>query len=75
MHAGQEVDLVLLTRGEAAVAEPVESGIACQTDVQLHVHRIVGRPLPGDANRWETIARAQRSCVRRTRALADVPGR
>lgn len=63
MYAGQEVDLVLLTRGEAAVAEPVESGIACQTDVQLHVHRIVGRPLPGDANRWETIARARNAAV------------
>ncbi|MHB8973097.1 MAG: glycosyltransferase family A protein [Pirellulaceae bacterium] len=63
MDTHEEVDLVLLTRGDADIPEAVETGIAQQIGIELHVHRIVGRPLPGDANRWQTIARARNAAL------------
>ncbi|MHB8863667.1 MAG: glycosyltransferase family 2 protein [Pirellulaceae bacterium] len=63
MDADREVDLVLLTRDGAVIPEAVENGIARQTGIQLHVYRIVGRSLPGDANRWQTIVRARNEAV------------
>jgi hypothetical protein len=54
-----DIDLVILSRDESALASDVQSGIAAQTDARLTIHRVTGRARPEDANRWQTIARAR----------------
>jgi hypothetical protein len=58
------VDLVLLSRDMTAPRSDVWQGVASQTGVGLRVHRVTGPPRPGDANRWETIARARNAAKR-----------
>jgi hypothetical protein len=54
-----EIDLLLLSRDLSPPRRDVWNGIATQEGVTLRVHRVTGPPRPGDANRWETIARAR----------------
>ena len=54
-----QVDLILLSRDLSLPRLDVWQAIQSQADVRLTVHRVTGPALPGDANRWETIARAR----------------
>jgi hypothetical protein len=54
-----DVDLLFLSRDLSPPRPDVRRGIEIQQGVRLRVHRVVGTPRPGDANRWETIARAR----------------
>jgi Glycosyl transferase family 2 len=54
-----DVDLVLLSRDLGPPRDDVRRGIESQAGVRLRVHRVTGQALPGDPNRWETIARAR----------------
>jgi len=53
-----DADLVLIGRSATPPGEVV-AAVEAQVGVRLTVHRVVGVPRPGDANRWETIARAR----------------
>ncbi|MGO9914875.1 MAG: glycosyltransferase family 2 protein [Isosphaeraceae bacterium] len=54
-----DVDVVMLSRDLAPLRGDVLAGINIQSGVRLVVHRVVGKRLPGDITRWETIARAR----------------
>lgn len=54
-----EIDLFVLSRDDSPLIRDVERGITAQQGVRLRVQRVFGRALPGDANRWQTIARAR----------------
>ena len=54
-----EVDLVVLTRTSELLHRDVERGISSQHDVQIMLHRVVGRARSYDRCRWETISRAR----------------
>lgn len=54
-----DVDVIVLSRDESPLAAEVEQALAAQRGVRLHGHRIIGEPKPGDANRWQYIARAR----------------
>ncbi len=54
-----EIDLFVLSRDDSPLTPEVERGIAAQQGVRLRVQRVLGRALPGDVNRWQTIARAR----------------
>jgi hypothetical protein len=53
------VDIVVLSRDELPLRPQVERGIASQTGVIIHRHRIIGRRIEADTCRWDTIARAR----------------
>ena len=53
------VDLILLSRDLTPPRPDVWGGIQSQRGVVLSAHRLTGTPRPGDANRWQTIARAR----------------
>jgi hypothetical protein len=54
-----EVDLILLSRDLSPPRRDVWAGVQSQGEVVKCVHRVVGRRLPTDPNRYETIARAR----------------
>jgi hypothetical protein len=54
-----DVDVVILSRGDGPLAEEVEKGLASQTSVRLHVHRVRGDVRPDDPCRWESIVRGR----------------
>jgi hypothetical protein len=60
-HGLQEsrVDLVVLTRDDAPLHPDVERGIEVQTGVRVIVHRVIGKPLPGESCRLPAIVRAR----------------
>ena len=60
-----DVDLVLLSRDLGPPRDDVRRAIDAQAGVRLRVHRVAGPARPGDANRWETIARARNEAKRR----------
>jgi hypothetical protein len=55
------VDVIVLTRDGGPPPEPVRAAIAGQSSGSLSValHVVAGTPRPGDASRFETIARAR----------------
>jgi hypothetical protein len=53
------VDVVILSRDLSPLSAEVQRGLDRQQGVRLNVHRVVGAPQAGDANRWQTIARAR----------------
>ena len=53
------VDVIFLSRDRSPPRGDVWRGIESQRGVEVRLHRVVGTPRPGDANRWETIARAR----------------
>jgi hypothetical protein len=59
MAAEIDVDVVILSRDDAPLSAEVRRGLDGQTGLRLTPHRVVGTPLPSDACRWETIARAR----------------
>ena len=59
------VDVVVLSRDSGPLSPQVQRGLAQQRGIRIHLHRIVGAPQPGDANRWQTIARARNLGKRR----------
>jgi hypothetical protein len=54
-----QIDIILLSRHDDALHPEVEDGLRSQCGVDLVLHRIVGKPLPSDEGRYETIARAR----------------
>jgi hypothetical protein len=68
VHAGPEVDLIVLSRDAAPLPSEVQKGIDSQVGVRLVVHRVTGEPRSGDSGRWETIARARNAGKRLGRA-------
>jgi hypothetical protein len=64
----RDVDVIVLSRDESRLPLEVRRGLDRQPGVRLTVHRVVGTPLPSDANRWETIARARNAGKRLGRA-------
>jgi hypothetical protein len=64
-----EVDLILLSRDLSPPRDDVWRGIQIQDGVDLRIHRALGTPEAGDANRYETIARARN----RARTLGTSP--
>ena len=60
-----DVDLVLLSRDLGPTRDDVRRAIEAQVGVRLLGHRVAGPARPGDANRWETIARARNEAKRR----------
>ena len=60
-----DVDLVLLSRDLGPPRDDVRRAIEAQVGVRPIVHRVAGEARPGDANRWETIARARNEAKRR----------
>lgn len=59
------VDLIVLSRDDGPLPFAVQCGIEAQPGVQLYVHRVIGRPAPGDRHRRQTIARARNAGQRR----------
>src|SRR6516164_3218992 len=59
MFAESDVDVVILSRDESPLPTEVQAGLGAQMGVRLISHRVVGTPLPSDACRWATIARAR----------------
>ena len=55
----ESIDLVILTRDDSEIRSEVLDGIHQQRGVNIVVHRVIGTPDPGDASRWQTIARAR----------------
>ena len=53
------VDVVVLMRDDRPLPAPVLHGLRRQQGVQVVLHRVIGTRLPGDASRWQTIARAR----------------
>jgi hypothetical protein len=68
VDADREVDVVVLSRDDSPLPAEARRGLERQAGVRLTVHRVVGTPLPSDANRWETIARARNAGKRLGRA-------
>lgn len=64
------VDLAVLTRDELPLSQSVSAALREQRGVKLRIHRIIGKPQAGDANRVATIVRARNEAVR----CADRPG-
>jgi len=60
-----KVDLVVLTRTSELLHREVERGIRSQHEVQILLHRVVGRAQSYDGCRWETISRARNEGKRR----------
>jgi hypothetical protein len=56
-----DVDVVILSGAEGTLATEVEQGLAIQTGVRLHVHRVFAPPRPDDPCRWESIVRGRNS--------------
>jgi hypothetical protein len=54
-----DVDLVILSRDLGPLREDVLRATEAQVGVRPILHRVAGEARPGDANRWETIARAR----------------
>lgn len=54
-----KVDLIVLARDAGPLHPEVRRGICLQREVQVTVHRVLGRRLPNDRCRWEAIARAR----------------
>ena len=54
-----EVDIVILSRDRGDLDPRVVRGLREQVNVHMRVHRVVGKRLPDDRHRWETIARAR----------------
>ena len=54
-----DIDVVVLSRTEANLARPVVDGILHQAGVRTRLHRVIGKRLPQDSCRLETIARAR----------------
>lgn len=59
-----EVDVVVLSREASPLDREVVEGLNSQRGVRVHLHRVIGSPLPGDKNRWETIVRARNAARR-----------
>ena len=59
MAAASDVDIVILSRDDSPLPAEVRAGLEAQRGVRLIVHRVIGTPLPSDACRWATIARAR----------------
>lgn len=55
------VDVILLSRDAGPLRPPVQAALRSQQGVRLTVHRVIGSPVPTDANRWQTIANARNS--------------
>jgi hypothetical protein len=68
VDADRDVDVIVLSREDCPLAAEVRRGLERQAGVRLTVHRVLGTPLPSDANRWETIARARNAGKRLGRA-------
>jgi hypothetical protein len=68
VNAASAVDVVVLSRDASPLSAEVRRGLDLQAGVRLRVHRVVGTPLPADAHRWETIARARNAGKRLGRA-------
>jgi hypothetical protein len=64
-HNESTVDLVVLSRDSSPLHPQVQQGIAAQKNVQVFVHRVIGKQLPGDENRWSVIARGRNEGKRR----------
>ncbi len=62
------VDLAVLTRDELPLSQSVSAALREQRGVKLRIHRIIGKPQAGDANRVATIVRARNEAVRRARS-------
>jgi hypothetical protein len=60
-----KVDLVVLSRTSELLHHEVERGISSQHDVQILVHRVLGRAQSNEGCRWETISRARNEGKRR----------
>ena len=54
-----DVDLVILSRDLGPLRDDVLRATEAQVGVRTILHRVAGEARPGDANRWETIARAR----------------
>jgi hypothetical protein len=68
VDADRDVDVLVLSREDSPLPAEVRRGLERQPGVRLTVHRVIGTPLPSDANRWETIARARNAGKRLGRA-------
>ncbi|MEO9591790.1 glycosyltransferase [Rhodopirellula bahusiensis] len=68
MNSLPSIDLALLTRDENSLQDSVCNAIESQVGVRLNIHRIVGEPQVGDANRLATIVRSRNEAVRRSRS-------
>ena len=54
-----DVDVILTTRDESPLPDPLVDAIEAQAGARLSIHRVIGAPRPTDPNAWETIARAR----------------
>jgi hypothetical protein len=54
-----QVDVIVLMRDARPLHPDVERGLRRQHEVELAVHRVIGKRLPGDRCRWDAIARAR----------------
>lgn len=61
----ETVDLIVLSRTSGRLHPRVQSGIDAQSGVKTRIHRVVGKPLPEDGSKWETIARVRNIARRR----------
>jgi hypothetical protein len=56
-----EIDVVVLSRDKSPLRPEIERGLWTQNQdgLEMRLHRVIGAPLPGDSDRWVTIARAR----------------
>ena len=63
-----EIDLAILSRDESPLRHDVLAAVRGQRNVRVRIHRVIGRRLAQDVNRWQTIVRARNEALRKAQS-------